>query len=72
MNRLTNDMQDFGGTVEGMNQALDRFAHDPQVLLKGVMATLRVLIHNGHKDEAIQTLNRLQYYVTGDSQINSS
>ena len=65
-------MQDFGGTVEGMNAAIDRFAHDPHVLLIGVMATLRVLINEGRKDEAIQTLNRLQYYVTGDSQTNNS
>lgn len=67
MNRLTNDMQDFGATRNSMDAAIDRFAHDKNVLIKGVISNVRVLIHEGRTDDAIRTLNRLQYYVMGDT-----
>lgn len=65
--RLKNDMQDFGATHASMDAALDRFAHDKNVLIKGVIANIRVLIHEGRTEEATRQLNRLQYYVIGDS-----
>lgn len=67
MERMTNDMKDFGASVEAMEAALARFSHDPAMLRKGVMANLRVLIHEGRTDEALRTLNRLQYYVLGNT-----
>ena len=67
MNRLTNDMQDFGATRECMNTTLDRFTGNKDVLIKGVFANVRVMIHEGRTEEATCALNRLQYYVIGDS-----
>ena len=68
MNRLTNDMQDMGMSRAAADDVIRRVGPDScEQLVKGVIANIRVLIHEGRTDEAIRTLNRLQYYVIGDT-----
>lgn len=68
MNRLTNDMRDFGMSKASLDDVIRRVGPEGcEQLVKGVAANLRVLIHEGRTYEALCTLNRLQYYVMGDT-----